>query len=79
VTKGQYLRRIDIRARGRFGIKHHPSARLHVILRPGKTREAVEKQKRDKLLKKKLATGPGQVRLNRPIINMGLNARGNAW
>lgn len=39
MTKGKYLPRIDIKGRGRFGKKHHPSAKLHVLLAEGKTEE----------------------------------------
>ncbi|GAA5856015.1 hypothetical protein JCM8547_002942 [Rhodosporidiobolus lusitaniae] len=39
VTKGPYLVRLDIKGRGRFGVKHHPSAKLHVLLAEGKTDE----------------------------------------
>ncbi|GAA6030290.1 hypothetical protein JCM8097_009031 [Rhodosporidiobolus ruineniae] len=39
VTKGPYLARLDIKGRGRHGIKHHPSAKLHVLLAEGQTEE----------------------------------------
>ncbi|KJD99613.1 50S small subunit ribosomal protein L22 [Cryptococcus gattii NT-10] len=49
VTKGRKEARIDIKGRGKFGIKHHPSARIHLVIREGLTpSEKEEKQfKRD--------------------------------
>ena len=34
VTKGLYMKRLEIKGRGRFGILEHPQARLSIILRP---------------------------------------------
>ncbi|TKA51654.1 hypothetical protein B0A53_05531 [Rhodotorula sp. CCFEE 5036] len=46
VTKGQYLQRIDIKGRGRFGVKHHPSAKLHVLLAEGPTDEERRRERK---------------------------------
>ncbi|GAA5981903.1 hypothetical protein JCM11641_001937 [Rhodosporidiobolus odoratus] len=39
VTKGPSLARLDIKGRGRHGVKHHPSSKLHVLLAEGLTEE----------------------------------------
>ncbi|GAA6016401.1 hypothetical protein JCM10207_003850 [Rhodosporidiobolus poonsookiae] len=39
VTKGRYIPRLDIKGRGRHGVKHHPTAKLHVLLAEGLTDE----------------------------------------
>ncbi|GAA5898271.1 hypothetical protein JCM6882_000116 [Rhodosporidiobolus microsporus] len=46
VTKGHYLTRLDIKGRGRFGVKHHPSAKLHVLLAEGLTDEERKRQRK---------------------------------
>ncbi|KZS91223.1 ribosomal protein L22, partial [Sistotremastrum niveocremeum HHB9708] len=52
VTKGpKYLPHIDIKGRGRRGIKHHPDARLHVRLEEGKTYEERVQALRERRLK----------------------------
>lgn len=51
VSKGKYIKRLDIKGRGRMGIKEHPQARLHVVLREGKTKNEVLEEKRSKVLK----------------------------
>lgn len=56
VGKGQYMKRVDVKGRGRAGVKHHPSARLNVLLKEGKT----ELEKREENLQKRLA----QIRRN---------------
>ncbi|KAL0579677.1 dolichyl-diphosphooligosaccharide--protein glycosyltransferase subunit 1 [Marasmius crinis-equi] len=39
VTKGKYIKRLEPKGRGRVGIRVHPSARMHVVLKEGKTLE----------------------------------------
>ncbi|WVW85810.1 hypothetical protein I302_107848 [Kwoniella bestiolae CBS 10118] len=39
VSKGPKIARLDIKGRGKYGIKHHPSSKIHVLLREGKTHE----------------------------------------
>lgn len=46
VTKGPYLTRLDIKGRGRFGVKHHPSAKLHVLLAEGRTEEQRRRERK---------------------------------
>ncbi|WVQ82033.1 hypothetical protein IAT38_004161 [Cryptococcus sp. DSM 104549] len=48
VSKGPKIARLDIRGRGKYGIKHHPSSRIHVVLREGMTHA----QKEEKRFKK---------------------------
>ncbi|RSH81423.1 hypothetical protein EHS25_006955 [Saitozyma podzolica] len=54
VSKGLKIKRVDIKGRGRAGFKHHPTARLHVLLKEGKTKEEISQRKFTKEL--------GQVR-----------------
>ena len=69
VSKGRTIKRIDIKGRARFGIKEHQQARLHVVLKEGKTRaELLEKKKREMLNQVRSA---GVVREDRVIINAG--------
>lgn len=69
VSKGRTIKRIDIKGRARFGIKEHQQARLHVVLKEGKTRaELLEKKKREMLNRVRSA---GVVREDRVIINAG--------
>ncbi|CAK9779595.1 ribosomal protein L22 [Cutaneotrichosporon oleaginosum] len=37
VAKGKKEARVDIKGRGRMGVKHHPRARIHFVLAEGKT------------------------------------------
>jgi len=50
VSKGPKIARIDIKGRGRMGIKHHPSARIHFVLREGKTQAEKNAEQRKKVL-----------------------------
>jgi large subunit ribosomal protein L22 len=45
VSKGLKIKRVDIKGRGRAGFKHHPTARLHVLLKEGKTKEEISERK----------------------------------
>ncbi|KAJ1308998.1 hypothetical protein OPQ81_004680 [Rhizoctonia solani] len=74
VSKGDYLQRVDPKGRGRIGRKHHPSARMSVVLKEGKTyAEILEQQRKYKLGK---IVGAGFVREDKPIRNPG---PGWAW
>lgn len=46
VGKGQFMKRVDPKGRGRAGVKQHPLARLNVLLKEGKT----EFEKREEIL-----------------------------
>ncbi|GAA5867503.1 hypothetical protein JCM3774_003856 [Rhodotorula dairenensis] len=77
VTKGQYLQRIDIKGRGRFGVKHHPSAKLHVLLAEGLTNEERRRQRKQDQWRRSLrglteGDGVGVGRGAKPIINAGV-------
>ncbi|KAL5636620.1 hypothetical protein ACGC1H_000545 [Rhizoctonia solani] len=74
VSKGDYLQRVDPKGRGRMGRKHHPSARMSVVLKEGKTHaEVLEQQRKYKLGR---IVGAGFVREDKPIRNPG---PGWAW
>lgn len=57
VSKGVKIARLDIKGRGRMGIKHHPSARVHFLLKEGKTWEQKLADKRKKELSKIKSAG----------------------
>ncbi|KAF8559116.1 ribosomal protein L22 [Imleria badia] len=68
VTKGpKQLKRLEPRGRGKFGIRVHPDSRLNVILRPGKTFEQVQEEKRKMRLKRIVSAGI--VREDVPLRN----------
>jgi len=70
VTKGEnFHKRIDIKGRGRFGVKIHPEARMSVVLREGKTVAELKKQAEDRKLKRIVSAG--YVREDVPLRNMG--------
>ncbi|KAG8701537.1 hypothetical protein FRC08_004032 [Ceratobasidium sp. 394] len=74
VSKGKYLARVDPKGRGRLGRKHHPSARMSVVLKEGKTHaEVLAKERKYKLGR---IVGAGFVREDVPIRNPG---PGWAW
>ncbi|CAE6505640.1 unnamed protein product [Rhizoctonia solani] len=74
VSKGDYLQRVDPKGRGRLGRKHHPSARMSIVLKEGKTHaEILEQQRKYKLGR---IVGAGFVREDKPIRNPG---PGWAW
>lgn len=77
VTKGQYLQRIDIKGRGRFGVKHHPSAKLHVLLAEGPTDEERRRERKRDQWRKSIrglteGDGVGVGKGAKPIINAGV-------
>ncbi|KAN0097620.1 Ribosomal protein L22/L17 [Tylopilus felleus] len=68
VTKGpKQLKRLEPRGRGKFGIRVHPDSRLNVILRPGKTFEQLQEEKRRMRLKRIVSAGI--VREDVPLRN----------
>ncbi|KAL0070772.1 hypothetical protein AAF712_001993 [Marasmius tenuissimus] len=69
VTKGKYLKRLEPRGRGHFGIRSHPSARIHVVLKEGKTLE--EKKAAERAYKLNRIVSASHVRENKPIRNPG--------
>ena len=70
VTKGKnFHKRIDIKGRGRFGVKVHPEAKMSVVLREGKTVAELKKQAEDRKLKR--IASAGYVREDVPLRNMG--------
>ncbi|KAF9513265.1 hypothetical protein BS47DRAFT_1344513 [Hydnum rufescens UP504] len=69
VSKGEKLRRLDIKGRGRSGVKHHPKAKLTVVLKEGKTLQ--EKVLAQRAYKVNKIRSPGLMRENKPIRNPG--------
>ncbi|KAI0036720.1 ribosomal protein L22/L17, partial [Vararia minispora EC-137] len=68
VGKGaRSLKRVDIKARGRIGIKVHPEARMSVIFKEGKTREQIMKEQREFRVRR--AVSSGLMREDIPIRN----------
>ncbi|WWC93679.1 hypothetical protein V866_000515 [Kwoniella sp. B9012] len=57
VSKGPKIARLDIKGRGKYGIKHHPSSKIHVVLREGKTHEEKLQDKFIKDLRKVRSAG----------------------
>lgn len=70
VGKGLYLKRADIKGRARMGMKHHPQARLSVVLRYGKTYAEKETEKIETARKRVRAIGTGGVvRTDNKVVN----------
>ncbi|WFD36380.1 hypothetical protein MCUN1_003259 [Malassezia cuniculi] len=79
VTKGKYIKRVEIKGRARYGLITHPQARLNIVLRPGKTHEQVDEERIEKARRHVRSIGSGGlVRTNRRIIN-GFQRPGWAW
>lgn len=79
VGKGLYLTRADIKGRARMGRKHHPQARLSVVLRYGKTYAQKEVEKVELARKRVRAIGTGGVvRTEGKIVN-GFQRPGWGW
>ncbi|KAK8854915.1 hypothetical protein IAR55_003654 [Kwoniella newhampshirensis] len=57
VSKGPKISRLDIKGRGKYGIKHHPSARIHVVLREGKTKAEQYQERFQRDLRKVRSAG----------------------
>jgi len=76
VTQGPSLARLDIKGRGRHGIKHHPSSKLHVLLAEGETKEALRRQRKQDQWRaslRGLTEGDGiGIGRSRPVINAGV-------
>ncbi|KDE06810.1 hypothetical protein MVLG_02847 [Microbotryum lychnidis-dioicae p1A1 Lamole] len=75
-SKGPSLKRVDIKGRGRFGTKHHNSAKLHVLLAEGMTEEEKRRQrKKDQWRKSIRGLTEGDAGVGnggRPLINVGV-------
>jgi len=70
VTKGEnFHKRIDIKGRGRVGVKYHPEAKMSVVLKEGKTVTELKRQAEDRKLKRIVSAG--YVREDVPLRNMG--------
>ncbi|KAL1944191.1 hypothetical protein VTO73DRAFT_3376 [Trametes versicolor] len=70
VTKGPHqFKRYDIKGRGRAGVKTHPHARLHVVLKEGKTRAELRDEERARKLRRIVSAG--YVREDVPLRNPG--------
>ncbi|KAG7096964.1 hypothetical protein E1B28_004361 [Marasmius oreades] len=69
VTKGKYMKRIEPRARGHFGVRTHPSARMHVVLKEGRTLD--EKKAAEHAYKLNRVVSASHVREDKPIRNPG--------
>ncbi|BGP17971.1 hypothetical protein JCM10213_003978 [Rhodosporidiobolus nylandii] len=75
VTKGHYLPRLDIKGRGRHGVKHHPSAKLHVLLAEGLTNEERRRERKKEQWRasiRGLTEGFGGVGGSKKVINAGV-------
>lgn len=72
VSKGVYLKRIDIKGRGRHGIKMRPESRMHVVLAPGPSRQQIKQDQFDRIVKQRLQTGGAgyALREDRKIVNL---------
>jgi len=68
VNKRQTLKRIDIKGRGRRGIRRHFYSNLHVVLKEGRTYE--ERVKREMARKVNRVRSAGLVREDRPLRNV---------
>ncbi|KAK7049530.1 hypothetical protein VNI00_005561 [Paramarasmius palmivorus] len=69
VGKGQYTKQIDIKGRGRYGIRTTRRARMTVVLKEGKTLE--EKKAAERAYKMKRIVAASHVRENKPLRNPG--------
>ncbi|KDQ15427.1 hypothetical protein BOTBODRAFT_173913 [Botryobasidium botryosum FD-172 SS1] len=69
VAKGKTLKRVDIKGRGRSGVRKRKHARMHVVLKQGKTHEELVAEARARTLRKVVAAG--LVREDKPIQNYG--------
>lgn len=75
MTKGpNVIRFIDIKGRGRMGVKHHPHSRMNVILREGKTKAEQAAEDRARKLRKIVSAG-----LNREDIPLRNPKSSWAW
>lgn len=75
VSKGPKIARVDIKGRGRMGIKHHQTARIHFLLKEGKTYAEKEEIKKQKVLRR--IKSAGLVREDAPLRRKQIS--GWAW
>ncbi|SCV73643.1 BQ2448_6073 [Microbotryum intermedium] len=76
-SKGPSLKRVDIKGRGRLGIKQHNSAKLHVLLAEGLTEEEKRRQRKKDQWRKSIrglteSDGVGVGKGGKPLINVGV-------
>lgn len=75
-TPGPSLKRLDIKGRGRHGVKHHPSSKLHVLLAEGKTKEEQRRERKMSQFRAGLRgmekAGGMSIEGSRPVINVGV-------
>ncbi|KIP07041.1 hypothetical protein PHLGIDRAFT_106227 [Phlebiopsis gigantea 11061_1 CR5-6] len=70
VSKGpNVLKRIDMKGRGRWGIREHPDSRLSVILKEGKTWAQLKEEEKQRKLKRIVSAS--LTRENVPLRNPG--------
>jgi len=68
VSKGPNVhKRIDIKGRGRYGIKQHPDSKLSVVLKEGRTRAELMEEFKAKRLRRIVSAG--MVREDVPLRN----------
>lgn len=73
VSKGPNVRKvIDMKGRGRWGVREHPDSRLSVILKEGKTRAQLKEEEKRRKLKRIVSAS--LTRENVPLRNPG-----SAW
>ena len=63
------IKRLDIKGRGKFGIKIHPDTRMHVVLKEGKTWTEKAAAERDRKLGR--IRSAGLAREDKPLRNPG--------
>lgn len=70
VGKGRTFRKIEVKGRGRTGIRKSFQAKLSIVLREGKTWEEKGREKLEKEKKRvqRIGTG-GVIRTNLPVVN----------
>ena len=61
------LKRLEVRGRGKMGIRVHPDSRLSVVLKEGKTRVQLLEEERARKLKRIVSAG--LVREDTPLRN----------
>jgi len=64
---GRNAKRLEIKGRGKFGIRMKPKARMHVVLKEGLTIAEVKKKDRDVKLRRIVSSG--MVREDKPLRN----------
>ena len=70
MTKGpKAQKRLEIKGRGRIGIRVHPDSRMSVILKEGKTKAELAKEDRERKLRRIVSAGI--VREDVPLRNPG--------